>query len=107
VSLDVYLSKVQPTEVYSANITHNLTEMASEAGLYQVLWRPEELGFTKAAHLIGPLTAGLARLKADPARFKKFNAENVWGLYEHFVPFVENYLRACEEHPDADVEVSR
>jgi hypothetical protein len=53
------------------------------------------------------LEAGLAKLKADPAHFAKFNAENGWGLYEHFVPFVENYLAACKEHPEAEVSVSR
>lgn len=29
--------------VYSRNITHNLTRMAHEAGIYQALWRPGEL----------------------------------------------------------------
>ena len=24
-----------------------------------------------------------------------------------FVPFVEKYLKACKEHPDAAIEVSR
>ena len=33
-SLDVTLTAVRPTEVYSANITHNLW-MAEEAGIYQ------------------------------------------------------------------------
>jgi hypothetical protein len=106
-SLDVYLTAVRPTEVYSANITHNLNSMAKEAGIYQHLWRPEELAISKAGQLIEPLRAGLALLKADPERFKKFNAENGWGLYEHFVPFVDRYLAACIDYPDADVSVSR
>jgi len=61
-SLDVYLQvpacKVcerGPTTVYDANITHNLGEMADEAGVYKHLWRPEEIGLTKAAELIEPL----------------------------------------------------
>jgi hypothetical protein len=107
VSLDVYLEVVKPTEVYSANITHNLGAMANEAGIYKHLWRPDEIGVTTAAQLIEPLTAGLALLKSDPARFEKFNSENGWGLYKHFVPFVENYLAACREYPDATVSVSR
>lgn len=106
-SLDVYLTVTQPTEVYSANITHNLGAMAAEAGIYQHLWRPEEIGITKAADLIEPLRAGLALMKADPPRFEKHNAPNGWGLYKHFVPFVETYLAACIEQPDADVRVSR
>lgn len=106
-SLDVRLTEIMPTEVYWANITHNLGKMAEQAGIYFALWRPEEIGITKASELIVPLETGLALLKSDPERFEKFNAANGWGLYEHFVPFVENYLNACREHPDADISVSR
>jgi hypothetical protein len=106
-SLDVSLLVTKPTEVYSANITHNLGRMADEAGIYKHLWRPEELGLTKASELIEPLRAGLALLKSEPERFQKHNAPNGWGKYEHFVPFVENYLAACEETPGATIWVSR
>lgn len=106
-SLDVYLTRVQSTCVYAANLTHNLAKMAYEAGIYKHLWRPDEIGITKAEQLIEPLRVGLALLKSDPERFKKFDAENGWGLYIHFVPFVENYLQACEKYPDAEVSVSR
>lgn len=106
-SLDVSLTAVRPTEVYSANITHNLGKMAREAGIYEYLWRPEEIGITKAAQLIGPLEEGLALLKRETDHFKQFNAPNGWGMYEHFVPFVERYLEACRENPDADVSANR
>jgi len=121
-------------EVYWANVTHNLGKMASEAGIYYALWRPHELdpelhaqikaqealrnyeGAYALEHaappvfahqLIEPLRAGLALLKAEPARFEALNPENGWGSYESFVPWVEKYLRACEENPDATVRVSR
>jgi len=106
-SLYVYLTVVKPCEVYSGNITHNLGKMATEAGIYQHLWRPEELGIKFADDLIEPLTKGLELLKSDPERFKKFDSPNGWGMYIHFVPFVENYLNACKENPEATVEVSR
>jgi hypothetical protein len=106
-SLDISLIKVMPTSVYSSNITHNLGKMADAAGIYRHLWRPEEIGITKAAQLIEPLEAGLALLKSDPERFKAYDAENGWGRYDNFVPFVEEYLAAAREHPDADVEVDR
>jgi hypothetical protein len=106
-SLDVTLTAVRPTEVYSANITHNLGEMAAEAGIYKHLWRPEELGIESASELIVPLTKGLLLLHSDPDRFKKFNAPNGWGLYENFVEFVEKYLKACAENPDAKVHACR
>jgi len=107
VSLNVYLKVVQPCEVYSANITHNLGKMAGEAGIYKHLWRPEEIGISTAGQLIDPLAAGLALMKSDPARFEAHNAPNGWGKYEHFVPFVEGYLEACRENPTATIEVCR
>jgi hypothetical protein len=99
--------KTETNEVYSANITHNLASMAEEAGIYKHLWRPEELGITTAKELIEPLKAGLQLLKDKPEHFEKFNATNGWGLYKHFVPFVEKYLNACEEYPKAQIGVSR
>ena len=107
VSLDFILMKTQPTEVFSQNITHNLVDMAKEAGIYMNLWRPEELGIKTAAELIEPLTAGLEILKSDPERFEAFNSPNGWGLYKHFVPFVEACLQACVENPDAEPRASR
>lgn len=106
-SLDVSLMAVRPVEVYTANITHNLNKMAEAAGIYKHLWRPDEIGITKAAQLIEPLTVGLADLKARPEFFATFDAENGWGKYPGLVRFVEAYLAACIADPDADVEVSR
>lgn len=95
------------TEVYSGNITHNLNTMAGEAGIYKPLWRPDEIGITKAEQLIEPLTTGLALLRAEPSRFRKLNPSNGWGDYEGLVRFVDRYLAACLEHPAANVAVSR
>jgi hypothetical protein len=111
-SLDVTLIKKcscgeMSQELYTANITHNLNKMAEEAGIYQHLWRPEELGITKAKELIGPLEAGLAKLKSDPEHYEQFNSSNGWGLYKHFVPFVENYLQACKDYPESTIDISR
>jgi hypothetical protein len=106
-SLDVYLEALQMTPAHEGNITHNLGAMAKEAGIYQALWRPEEIGITKAKELIAPLTKGLGFLRGDPKRYKEFNPPNGWGSYEGLVNFVENYLKACIENPDAAVRVSR
>lgn len=113
--------------VYDANITHNLGEMARESGIYEALWRPyrlidgydipegdyeaewdfEDNQIIKASEISELLEKGLADLKERPEYFKKFDSPNGWGMYEHFVPFVEKYLEACKEYPDAIVEVSR
>jgi len=103
--LDKYL--FDSNEVYAANITHNLNTMADKANLYKPLWRPEELDITKAHQLIEPLSAGLSLLKSNPAYFTRFNPSNGWGDYDGLVSFVEGYLKACEQYPEAEVEVSR
>lgn len=114
-------------QVYWANITHNLNTMAGEAGIYEALWRPhrlkegynisendhqaewkfEEENTTLAKDIIPLLEKGLSDLKTRPEYFEKFNSPNGWGMYEHFVLFVEKYLEACKEYPDAIIEVSR
>jgi len=100
-------SRTGDNGVYQANITHNLNKMAGEAGIYQALWRPEEIGITKAAQLIDPLRDGLALLESDPERFKALNPSNGWGSYESLVEFVRKYLAACEKYPQARIKVSR
>jgi hypothetical protein len=101
-SLDVYLSydnDGNDTDVYDANITHNLTTMADKAGIYYALWRPEEKNWKLAKDIVKPLEKGLKKLKEKPKYFEEFNASNGWGMYEHFVPFVEHYLEACKKYP--------
>jgi len=97
-------SKIQSENLYWANITHNLANMADKAGIYQACWHPERIPAIKAGEIIPLLEGGLTDLKARPEYFKQFNASNGWGLYEHFVPWVENYLNACRENPDAEIE---
>ena len=106
-SLDVWLSKPMPTDVFTGNCTHNLSQMAEAAGLYRPCWRPDVLGVTKAGELIPLLQAGLEQLKSDPEHFKTFTPANKWGSYESLVSFVEGYLQACITHPDATVQVGR
>lgn len=101
------LQMYETTEVYDANITHNLGSMAQKADLYTALWRPDEQGWTTAKDITGMLERGLKRLKKDPEGFKKLNPENGWGSYEGLVEFVENYLAACKQYPNAKIEVSR
>ena len=106
-SLDVYLTVVKPTEIYWRNITHNMGKMADAAGIYEALWRPEEIGITKAEQLIVPLKKGLKKLLSNSKKFKKYNPQNGWGSYDALVEFVTDYLKACEENPDAEIRVSR
>jgi hypothetical protein len=106
-------------EMYSANITHNLTKMADAAGIYRILWRPEEvwedvrpLAYMMdkeptAEFLIPYLQEAVRDLLARPDFYKQFNASNGWGVYEDFLSFVTLYLSACSLNRNANVRVSR
>jgi len=110
-SLDVMLTDPTATyetdDLYWANITHNLGTMADKAGIYKALWRPEEINKEFAKDIVPLLEDGLEDLKNRPEHFKQFNSKNGWGMYEHFVPFVEKYLEACKEYPNAKISISR
>ena len=114
-------------EMYSANITHNLGKMAEEAGLYKALWRPYQLkeGYNipegdhdaeykyevenpvRAFEIIPIIEKGLEDMLARPKHYETFNSPNGWGLYKHFVPFIEKYLEALKEYPESFVDCDR
>jgi hypothetical protein len=114
-SLDVSLMITQPTEVYTANITHNLGVMAREVKLsdgntlYNILWRPDECipPYTKADEISELLDEGLNILLSDPEKFKQFNPENGWGSYDGLVSFVYRYRNATWDNPESTLSISR
>jgi len=107
VSYDMVTFTEEEEEVYEANITHNLNKMAEAVGLYQHLWRPDEIGITKASQLIEPLIIGLKKLIEDQIYLETLNPSNGWGSYHGLVEFVRLYLDACKEFPDAEVKIWR
>lgn len=106
-SLNIHLTRIQETEVYERNITHNLGAMAEAAGIYKHLWCPEELEIKAARDLIKPLEKGLQWLADNPEEAKKHNPKNGWGDYNGLVNFVSDYLGACKQYPDANIWIHR
>lgn len=112
--------------VYDAGITHNLGNMADKAGIYEACWRPyrlhrdyvatinddleyefEQNHIMQAKDIITLLEKGYNDMLKRPEYYKKFDSPNGWGLYIHFLPWVEKYLEACKTFPDAEISVSR
>jgi len=113
--------------VYDANITHNLGEMAAKAGIYEALWRPyklkegyniieddhqaeyifEEENTVRAFEITPTVEKGLEDMRARPEYYKTFDSSNGWGMYDHFIPFIEKYLEALKEYPESIVKCSR
>jgi hypothetical protein len=106
-SLDVYLEDESGESLYWRNITHNLNKMAGTAGIYEVLWRPEEIGITTAHQLIEPISKGIAFLAMYRDLCEQDNPPNGWGDWQSLYNFCCDYLKACSEHPLAIVRVSR
>ncbi len=106
-SLDLSLQVEGYVTMYDGNITHNLGPMAKEAGVYGVLWRPEETGIMAAQDMLPALEAGLAKLEADEAHFRQFDSPNGWGRYEHLCAFVREVIEAARTYPTALVRACR
>ena len=107
VEVDTGSDELTHINLFDANITHNLGKMAEEAGIYSHLWRPEEIDISLAGDLIEPVEKGLNDMIARPAHYRQFEASNGWGLYEHFIPWIQKYLNACKQHPKAMIYAGR
>lgn len=108
VSVDTGGVEPETITLFTANYTHNCGNMARAAGVYNHVWRPDELDDVRVAgDLIDPLRAGIKTMENDPARFVALNPENGWGSYETFLPWLREYLAACVEHPKAMVDTWR
>lgn len=93
--------------LYNANITHNLSAMADEAGIYKAIWQPEASGIKKARDLIPLLEEGINRMEDKPNHYRKFDAPNGWGTYDDFLLWLKKYLKVCKTHPKAKISVWR
>ncbi len=103
---DVCLCCGRGDEVYSSDVTHNLSLMALKAGLYEILWKPEENGITNAKQAIEPMIMAIKDMKNRPDYFKKFNPKNGFGDYDNFIVWLDEYLKACVSYPKAHINVS-
>jgi hypothetical protein len=112
-SLTIYLETQTCTacgrndRVFRANVTHNCTPMAIAAGIGGALWRPDMNGIETARQLGDAIRSGVADLMKRPEHYRPLESPNGWGTYDGFVTFCQSVLAACDESPDARVEVCR
>lgn len=106
-SLDIDVVGLKGGRVFEANITHNLGEMATECGLYDVMWRPEEHGLTQCETAIPVLRKGVAELAGNRERYERFNPENGWGSYDILLRVATELLEACENIPCGTIRAMR
>ncbi len=103
-SLDIYLEVVKPTEVYSANATHNLIPMWHKAGVYESLYESQG---KEASEILPILRSGLEKMQDDQETYKQLAPTNGWGTYEGAIEFLAGLINACEENSGAAIRVWR
>ncbi len=106
-SLDIDLVNEYGDVVWEGNITHNLTKMADEVGIYEALWRPEEINATKAHHIEDYIVNGLIELIKYPKKYEKYNPSNGWGSYDGLINFCLDYLSNIRTYPNSKIEACR
>ena len=88
-------------EFWHGNITHNMTNMASEVPiegtewtLYDLLWQPHEQGFDKAGApgYRESVLKGYLYLRGHKEELLPFNPDNGWGNYALLLDFTEDFL---------------
>jgi hypothetical protein len=94
-------------QLFRGSITHNLISMARAAGLYDVVWCPEENGIVVGQDLIPYLEKGLKELRDNESKYAEYNPYNGWGDYETLIIFIEKYLDACIMYPRGIVKAER
>jgi hypothetical protein len=103
-SLDIMFNKVQLTEVASENITHNVSAMWHEAGIYDLLYNSEG---KLAKDIVDGLENGFKDMYAHPAKYEMLNSPNGWGTYPHALDFLTRVIQDCYKFPDSTIEISK
>ena len=106
-SLDFSLINDEGEVLFWFNITHNLGCMADKAGLYKVLWVPDENGYIYAKDIVEVLINGHLKLILVPEYFEWFTPSNNWGNVGVLINVVKDTLKACEKYPNSKNVVSK
>jgi hypothetical protein len=100
-SLDFDLVHIGEVTDFSANITHNLADMADALGVYQMLWHPEEILGLHAKEMIPALDQAIQELEINPNKYIQYEASNGWGTIKNFLPWLKKVRDACLEYPES------
>lgn len=113
---DVDKANYNDEDHWSANITHNLNQMAMHVPimfkgrpttLYYICWRPEEINASTTDEILPALIDGICYMVHHRFKLMEFNPENGWGTYEGLMKFLLNYKQACEDNPGCTISAYR
>jgi hypothetical protein len=111
-SLDIYLNidvdtggpELHEVNLYWRNITHNVSPMWIEAGVYDALY---ESNGKQAGEVLDALKAGYFDMITWPLTYQQLDPPNGWGDYEGALEFLRDFMVTCAKHPKAVIRVSR
>lgn len=86
----------------------NKSALRLESGLWSVTWGMCEQGeWGPPMVLIPDLQKALGELRANPDRFAPFQkGVGIACTYEGLIDFVEHYLLACQNYPEASIAIN-
>ena len=87
--------------IFTHKVPSELFDLACHSGLYDAVWRPDNIGATIAEHIIAPLTEGLIELTSNPQLYMLY-APSV-DMYRAFLKHISLYLKACMANPNAKI----
>jgi len=90
------------TEVYSVNYTWNISPMWVEAQVFNEL----KAGGKRGSEIGAALVTGLARMRADPERYRALNPANGWGSYEGALQTLGEIVQAVQAWPECVTRIS-
>jgi len=96
--LVVYLTAMRKTEVFTGEIDPMFEGRLREAGLYDALSKPNELGIRHASQLVGLLSDGIRKIESN-------RPDEDRGNWDYLVRWLRTYLAACQAHSDAVIGV--
>jgi hypothetical protein len=103
-SLDFYIKRKIMSEVYWGNMTHNVSTMWVEAGIYDSLYNSHGL---KAGSIIFNLEEGLQKMTENPEKYKKLEPDNGWGTYDGAIKYLEEIILACKNNKKGIIHISK
>lgn len=88
--------------VWCKVINSDFKEMAKACGIYECLWSPAYFNMHTAGAVAPEVTRALRDLLNSPGYYKLF--ETPYATYLAFRNFLVQYLSACVEYPDAELD---
>jgi len=102
--LSIWVEALIVDRVAEGDMTHNVSGMWREAGIYEALYESEG---KRVKEILPALKIGLGDMLNRPEAYKKYEPSNGWGTYRDAVRFLVDIIQNFGEYPEGVIKVSR